>query len=131
MMITTRSGIIPLVILLFIVGTSLLFARKANRIDNDIDKMARALTQTRPFIAKGADISFKDGVGDISLFSKARFILAPLYTLHNNNHFDTVLAVYPSMSPDSMVRTLSGSGRNIIWQYSDRFTFYCLSTGKH
>ncbi len=122
-----------IILLVSIAAATLLFGKKMHGVDDNMDKMERALTGAKPFIAAGTNLQLRNIKGKNELHFWARYQFTPHYMSYKTTEYDTVLticpilAMMPIMAVDSILKATGNRDKKLLWQNKDEEYYYFLT----
>ncbi len=126
-----KDRIIPLLIVIAVILTTIFFTKKAEDERAPIDALGEAFAGIENSIPDNSNISvldLADSTDFVHFYCWSRYILAPRYLARYANECDTVLILARINTPDNIIRPIMHNKR-ILWKHQDSsYAFFLTSS---
>ena len=124
-----RNAVLPVLVMVFIIATTVLHSKKTSKEYNEIDKIQTALTDLKPIITRNGGISYSGVNTGNEMRFWIKYALAPAYISVNSPISDSILTICPLQFLDSAMALARNRGK-IVWQKKDDQYAYIYTTAR-
>ena len=122
-----KNYFIPILVVIFIAVTTVLYGRKIAVEADEIDKATNAMQGISSVLSPASKIGYQSINVCNEMRFWAKYVLAPMYIGTNNFVCDTVLTICPTKLEDSIAQNTL-TGRKRLWKNNDGQYAYFLTT---